>query len=219
MPSLLETAGTFWREVAGRIGLRQDRGPIDSVSALFRFVSTRAALVAQKTLYGYVKTRMGTNYPKMFADDVFVHSVKIATLHVFAACLSDLTLYAVAHALRDQPADDGTRRTIALQCYQAAMMANAADGPAEFSPQEAIDAFERRLDETDWQFGALRRENFTRSPKALLRWAPIAPELKHYDTEIVENSIRFAWRDIRVAFDKRLDRAAVCADWSRQAVN
>lgn len=219
MPSLLESAGTFWREVAGRIGLRQDRGPIDSVAGLFRFVSTRAALVAQKTLYGYVKTRMGMNYPKMFADDIFVHSVRIAALHVFAACLSDLTLYAVAHALREQPVDDAARRTMALRCFEAAMAANAAGGPPEFSAQASVDAFKQRLDETDWGFGAQQRENFTRSPAALLRWAPIAPELKRFDAEIVENSIRFAWRDIRVAFDKRLDRAAVFADWSRQALN
>ncbi|EIM73317.1 hypothetical protein A33O_16150 [Nitratireductor aquibiodomus RA22] len=39
---------------------------------------------------------MGTRYPSMFEDDVFIGSINIAKLHVFAACLSDLTIHAVA---------------------------------------------------------------------------------------------------------------------------
>ena len=56
----------------------------------------------------------------------------------------------------------------------------------------------------------------TRSPRALLRWAPIEDKLKKFDGEIVENSVKFSWRDIREQFQKRIDGAAVCADWSRQ---
>ena len=54
------------------------------------------------------------------------------------------------------------------------------------------------------------------SPAALVRWAPIADKLKKFDSEIVENSVKFAWRDIREQFNKRLDAAAVAADWTRQ---
>jgi hypothetical protein len=50
---------------------------------------------------------------------------------------------------------------------------------------------------------------FSESPAALVRWAPIAPELKQFDQEIVENSIKFKWRDVRRDLGKRLDAAAV----------
>ena len=205
------------REFAGRLTLRRDTAPIDSVARLEDFVATRSAYVAQKSLYGYLKTRMGTRYPTMFDDDVFVQSINLAKLHVYAACLSDLTVHAVAHTMRGRTVTDAARRAFATACYSAAAKANAADaadGEGAFSWDSHLTAFSRRLDETDWAEGALQRQNFTDSPAALVRWAPIAPELKKLDREIVENSIKFAWRDIRQDFEKRLDAAAVVAGLS-----
>ena len=205
----ITTASNIWREFAARLFRRRDSAPIDSIAALNRFAATRAAFIAQKTLYGYLKTRMGIRYPLMFDNDVFVDSVNIAKLHVFAACLSDLTIHAVAHALPDETLEDAVRRKIALDCFKAGLADNSDQFVEAFAMGEAVSEFVRRLDETDWRFGAKQRENFTRSPRALMRWAPIAPELKRFDEEIVENSIRFAWRDVRVQLQKRLVATAV----------
>ena len=81
-----------------------------------------------------------------------------------------------------------------------------------FSPDEAIAAFERRLAFWDWQDGPSGPDIFTESPAALVRWSPIAPELKKYDREIVENSIRYAWREVRVRLLARLDADAVARE-------
>ncbi len=204
----------IWREVVGRVTLRRDTAPIDSVARLIDFVATRSAYIAQKSLYGYLKTRMGTRYPTMFDDEVFVQSINLAKLYVFAACLSDLTIHAVAWATRDPNVADPVRCTLARACYRRAATENGADTPDDFSWDYCIEAFSQRLEETDWPGGALQRENFTHSPAALVKWAPIAPELKRLDREIVENSITFAWRDIRLDLDRRLDAASIAADLS-----
>lgn len=209
--NLLHGAAQILREVVAKLTVRTDRGPIDTIGGLENFVATRSAFVAQKKLYGYLKTRMGTRYPSMFEDDIFVTSIKIANFHVFAACLSDLTIFAVAHAFNDTSVSDDQRAEIAIRCFEAGLRDNAEAAPEEFSSGEAIDAFRNRLATTQWRSGALLAENFTRSPKALIKWAPIAPRLKKFDTEIVENSIRFAWREIRVQFLKRLDADAIRA--------
>ncbi len=214
--TIYESARKLWRDVAVMLVPRRYKGPIDSLATLCQFVSTRSAYIAQKTLYGYLKTRMGTRYPSVFEDNVFSTSIKLATHHVFAACLSDLTIYAVAKATLDQSMDDDERCRFAQRCYEAGMSANADTAPIQFAPQDCIQAFARRLRDTDWGFGALRRENFTRSPAALVHWAPIAPELKEHDEQIVYNSIRFAWREVRVDFDSRLDAESVVTDWSIQ---
>jgi hypothetical protein len=216
MNTIWQRAGTFLRGAAGLLWTRRERAPIDSVAALDGFVTTRSSYIAQKTLYGYVKTRMGTRYPAMFEDKSIIASLNIAKLQVFAACLSDLTIYAVATALHKRPVGNDSRQELARRCYAAGLRETAAGAPAEFSAQDCIDEFDRRLTETDWQRGALLPENFTRSPRALLRWAPIEDKLKKFDGEIVENSVKFSWRDIREQFQKRIDGAAVCADWSRQ---
>jgi len=215
MTSIFEKAGGLWPKIWGLLRTRRETAPIDSVSKLIDFVGSRSAYIAQKTLYGYVKTRMGINYPAMFEDDKIIASLDIAKLHVFAACLSDLTIYAVGTTLHDQPVGNDARREIARRCHEAAL--HEIVGDAEFSAPDCIEEFKRRLDDTDWRSGAMLPDNFSRSPQALFRWAPVADELKKFDGEIIENSIKYAWRDIREQFQKRIDAAGVYADWSHQS--
>lgn len=213
IPSL-KTAKAFLPEFIARLTIRRESAPVDSLLGLSRFVSTRAAFIAQKTLYGYLKTRMGTRYPSMFEDDVFVRSINVAKMHVFAACLSDLAVFTVRRALRDAAVDDALRREVALRCYRGGLADNeaAAADVETFSISEALAAFERRLAFIDWHDGVSGTDLFSESPAALFRWAPIAPDLKKYDEEIVHNSVRFAWREMRSQFEKRVDGAAIVAD-------
>ena len=167
------------------------------------FVATRSAYVAQKTLYGYVKTRMGMRLSG---------HVRGQGYHRFAQHRQDARLCRLPvrfdHLRRRHRAARATGRqrfaqALARHCYAAGLRDNAAEAPAQFSAQDCIDEFERRLAETDWRHGARQPENFTHSPRALVRWAPIADNLKKFDAEIIENSVKFAWRDIREQFRKR----------------
>lgn len=213
MTTLADKIAGYWRDVATLLGMGGDRAPIDSVARLEEFVATRSSYLAQKTLYGYVKTRMGTRYVAMFENEAMRASLNIAKVQVFAACLSDLTIYAVARSLENE--DAAARQVFARRCYAAALEKNQSAAPDQFSAKDEIEEFDRRLALIDWD-AAREPEIFTRSPKALMKWAPIADNLKKLDREIVENSVKFAWRDIREQFQKRLDAAAVSADWSRQ---
>jgi len=216
MSSLWQKAGGFTRALSGLLRNRRDTRRIDSVAAVQDFVASRSAYVAQKTLYGYVKARMGTRYPRMFDDERLIASLNIAKMQVYAACVSDLTIYAVANALHDQPLGNDARQAMAARCYRAALRENTGDAPEQFSAQDCIDGFDRRLANTDWRSAARQPDNFTASPQALARWAPIADKLKKFDTEIVENSVKFAWRDVREQYRNRLDAALIAADWSRE---
>ena len=163
------------------------------------FVGTRSVYIAQKTLYGYVKARMGISYPRMFDNKSFIHSLNIAKQYVFAACLSDLTVYAVGMALHEQPVDNAAREDLARRCYVTELSKNTGDAPAQFVAPDCIDEFARRLTAIDWQH-AQGPDVFSRSPQALVRWAPIADVLKDFDRTIAENSVRFAWAEIRRQF-------------------
>jgi hypothetical protein len=218
----LFSLGTFvdgWKAVTQALSFRRDNGPIDSPAGVEHFVATRAAFVAQKSLYGYLKARIGTRYPRVFDDQTFVRSINIAKYQVFAACLSDLAIYASAHALKDLPHGGGPQRALALRCFQHGLRDNGSGMPPEFDSAEVTETFIARLQRTDWHADALSRSNFTESPKALIRWAPIADHLKDDDREIIRNSITFAWRDIRERFQQRLDRDAVMGARERQLVD
>ncbi len=207
--TLLGRMVTLSRLIASGFAFRSDSFPLDDIEKLEKFVASRAAFVSQKKLFGYLKERIGTRWPSMFEDEVFRSSIAIASMQVFAASLSDLTIHAVAHALADSGEPDEIKAEVALACYSQGLRSNETEAVKEFASDEAIAKFAERLEGTDWNFGALLPENFNRSPAALLKWAPIAQRHKKYDAEIVENSVKFAWVDIREQFARRLDADAV----------
>lgn len=216
MSSLWARSGSFLRALGATLGVRRETAPIDSVAALCHFAGTRAAFVSQKKLYGYLKTRMGTRFPSMFEDDVFVASINAAKMHVFAACLSDITVHVVALTAGKGELTPEAGRDLARRCYLAGIEENHEQivDPAERDAW--LDAFERRLDTVHWENVAAGGDAFTESPAALYRWAPIADGLKQYDREIVENSIRFAWAEIIRDFRNRAETRDIVADWQRE---
>jgi hypothetical protein len=205
--------GLQWvAETATRLSARADRAPIDSVERLFQFVSTRSALITQKKLYGYLKERMGMGYPKMFENPEFAQSIRVANIQIFAASLSDMTVFAVAHGTVAQDCAQAERVAIAVSCYHAGLDDNAAWATKEDIVQWRK-AFASRAEKTVWDNVAAGANPFTESPKALIRWAPISDDHKKYDREIVENSMKFAWNEIMQDFRKRVVPAAVVRDW------
>jgi len=216
MLRLIDSARKFFSDL-GIAGGRRHTGKIGTIAQLLEFAETQAAFVSQKTLFGYVQTRMGMEYSKAFQEAFFAKSLNIAKMHVFAACLSDLTIYIVAEAMAGMKFDDATRCVVARDCFRVAIDNNSNFAPTLHWAADAAKEFDTRLAGTNWEVGARDPENFTRSPQALVRWAPIAPELKRHDTEIVENSVKFTWLGVREEFRRRIDRESVAADVNSQS--
>ena len=84
------------------------------------------------------------------------------------------------------------RRTIAVPLF--------ADGAK---------AVRDRLSRCDWHAFDDDECAFTASPEALVRHAPIIPELMALDEEIVRNSVRFRWQEVRRELRATLDADTV----------
>ena len=54
---------------------------ISNLDELENFIQTKSAWVTQVTLYGYLKTRMGTRYVLHFENDEFMGSV-LSLIHI-----------------------------------------------------------------------------------------------------------------------------------------
>ena len=77
--------------------------PIWKISGLFKrikskqdlanFIQERSAHVAQTTLYGYLKTRIGVKYIAMMEDEVFLKSINIAKWNIYVVALADCSFY------------------------------------------------------------------------------------------------------------------------------
>ena len=190
---------------------RARRTPVTDAEGLKRFLETRSNHVAQTSLYGYIRTRAGTRYPELFQNDNFVASLNIAKWQIWLACLSDLTVYAggLLYHRGNMPA----KKVAALiEGTIEAILAEVGSPPdaGEGFPA-GVERLRQRLAKTDWSSIADDEEAFCESPDALVEWAPIVDELKQYDAEIVKNSVRFRWQEIRRDLRRDLDAEAVAA--------
>ena len=191
--------------------------PITDSQGIAAFIQMRSSHVAQISLYGYLRTRSGALYPKLFDDDGFMVSVNIAKWQMWIACLSDLSLYVGGLILA---------RTEAPHAGVGALIeAAAADVLDEVGhPEDAGDQFVasrdrllERIRSTDWGEISDDESAFTESPDALVEWAPVIDELKELDSEVVRNSVRFRWQDVRRDLRRDLDAEAVLADYESQS--
>ena len=66
---------------------------IKSLEDLKNFIQERSAHVTQTTLYGYIKTRIGSRYAMMFEDEVFSKSINLAKWNIYMVALMDCTFY------------------------------------------------------------------------------------------------------------------------------
>ena len=210
LPRIVASAASKLRRI---FAVRFDKRRIQTVENLVEFVQTRAAYVAQTSLYGYLKTRMGTRFPQIFKDDAFLPSINNAKWRTYAACLSDLAIFAAATSGIENGLDEPEISGLARHCFQTAMRQTFNDAEAGGMSDEFAARFDERIGSLAWHDAAAGEKAFTSSPLELIDSAPIADELKQLDKEIVTNSIRFRWRDVREQLRKRIDRQAICADW------
>jgi hypothetical protein len=197
------------RDYFGSLIRRRRAQPVNDRASLRQFLETRASYITQTSLYGYLRTRAGMIYPQLFDNDEFVRSVNIAKWHIWLACLSDLSIY-VGGLLAAQSPTRGSAAAKLLQETVAAILgdtATPADADAEF-PAHA-ERVRARLVSCDLTGVADDETPFRESPSALIRWAPIVENLKELDDEIVRNSVRFRWQEVRRDLRRDLDADAL----------
>ena len=182
---------------------------IADITALQHFLDTRASHIAQTTLYGYLRTRSGTRYPVLFENDAFVVSINHAKWQMWLACLSDLAVF--AGGLLAQRSRGGPTAAGAIVWRAVEAILERAGTPDDSGPlfAEGAEAVRDRLSRCDWRALDDDESAFTESPEALVRHAPIIPELMALDEEIVRNSVRFRWQEVRRELRATLDADAI----------
>ena len=171
---------------------------IKNIDELKEFIQKKSAWVSQVTLYGYLKTRMGTRYVLHFDNEALLESINKAKWNIYSVALQDLTFFAFSYLntfFNYQEVNN------AKKIYEAILDDEISNG----MPQEVIEkgkkSFEERLQKINWKthFKSLP---FNDSALSLYDWAPIAEELKVLDRKIVLNSMILKWDNIKEEFIK-----------------
>jgi hypothetical protein len=182
--------------------------PVHDRAALQRFLETRASFVAQTSLYGYLRTRAGTRYPELFDDDAFVVSINIAKWQIWLDCLGDLACFAGGALVR---AGHEPERVGGLMRELVGNILDATGVPADCGEEFGthVQRVRERIAGCDWAQMTDDEGPFSDSPASLVHWAPVVQEFKALDAEIVQNSVRFRWQEVRRDLRSNLDAAGV----------
>ena len=168
---------------------------IGSKKDLQIFVQERSAHVTQTTLYGYIKTRIGTRYQLMLDDEKFSASINIAKWNIYVAALSDLTLYIFSYLIDKK----NLKQNDAEEVFFNIINNELENGLDKKLSDLAKKDFILRLKLTEWNKFHMEKP-FKNSSLALYNWSPIADELKVLDKEIVLNSIKLKWNLVENEF-------------------
>jgi len=161
---------------------------INSKEDLRNFIQERSAHVTQTTLYGYIKTRIGSRYAMMFEDEVFLKSINLAKWNIYMAALTDCTFYVFSY-LTDKK---NLKQNDALEIFTEIVENEKKNGLEDKLFENTKLEFIQKLKEIDWKTYHLNNP-FKNSGLSLLKWSPIAENLKVFDKEIVLNSIKLKW--------------------------
>jgi len=192
--------------------MRFDGRAIRDRAALVEFLQTHSADVAQTVLFGFLKNRLGPRYRDFLKDPDFAGPLSTAQLQVFLDCLADLTVFAVSFLQGDRLKDDQCRFYAELLFRQSATATFSGNKKAISA---SGDAFVKRLQKICWQTGHLGENAFTQSPAGLVAAAPIIKGVKMLDPQIIMNSVRFRWYDVRRQMRSRMDVEALAEALNR----
>ena len=202
------------KSVLRATGLIKDP-PLTTRQQLFEFIDSRAAFVSQVTLYTYVKARAGTRFPKLFQNEDFLTSLRIARWHVYGAAICDLGLFAIAQLKHSCGLNDKAAQELAIEMLDGILLDYDQDDidPKDFATMG--DTGKQRAAFANWDVIADGPTAFQSSSDAVFRWAPIADELKDNDEEIVRNSIHLRWIGVRRDLKELIKPAIILADWHK----
>jgi len=173
---------------------------INNLHELENFIQTKSAWVSQVTLYGYLKTRMGTRYVLHFENDTFMNSVNLAKWNIYVVALQDLTFF-IFSKLKANFNYQETEK--AKEIFLKILDDETSNKMPIDIIEKAKKSFDDRLQKIDWDKHHIDLP-FNPSALSLFEWAPIAEDLKSLDRKIVLNSVILKWDVVKKEFNERI---------------
>ena len=173
---------------------------IGNLDDLETFVQSKSAWVTQVTLYGYLKTRMGTRYVLHFENDKFMESVNQAKWNIYSVALQDLIFFTFSYLkVNFNYLEADKAKEVFLKILDDEISNKM---PLDLI-EETKENFNERLQNINWD-NYCNDLPFNPSALSLFKWAPIADELKILDRKIVLNSMILKWDIVKKEFTERV---------------
>ena len=174
---------------------------ITNFNELEEFIQNKSAWVSQVTLYGYLKTRMGTRYVLHFDNDEFMKSVNLAKWNIYAVALQDLTFFIFSYLKNNFGLNEIDK---SKEIFFKILDDEISNKMPIKIVEDAKKSFNERFENINWE-NYFSDIPFNQSALSLYKWAPIAEDLKLLDRKIVLNSVILKWDTIKKEFKERIN--------------
>ena len=121
---------------------------INNLDDLEDFVQKKSAWVTQVTLYGYLKTRMGTKYVLHFDNEKFLGSINKAKWNIYYVALQDMIFYSLSYLNITINFQEGGH---AKNIYNSILEREKLNGMPEEVIEKARKEFDERYSNIDWK--------------------------------------------------------------------
>jgi hypothetical protein len=145
-----------------------------------------------------------------------VNSINVAKWNIYAACVSDLTLFCGAHIRQQLQTSDNLLTVFMATCAESAFAEHGTPTDAGDDYVKLVQKALERVRTVYWLDLPADESPFSHSPDALVYWSPIADNHKKHDAAIVKNSITFKWKEIRDNFRHQANLPALANEILQQ---
>ena len=174
---------------------------IANIDILQDYIQRKSAFITQETLFGYLKTRIGTNYVKMYENNDFVVSINIAKWNIYLIAIQDMLFFAFSYLYaKNRYQNTADAKILFEKILDKELHEKDHPLPSDIY-QKRLKQFEERIQNISWMT-YYKEDPFKTSSESLHYWAPVADELKNLDKAIVINSMQLKWQNIVKEFIK-----------------
>ena len=174
---------------------------IANIDILQDYIQRKSAFITQETLFGYLKTRIGTNYVKMYENNDFVVSINIAKWNIYLIAIQDMLFFTFSYLYAKNRYQNTADAKILFQKILDKELHEKDHPLPNDIYQKRLKQFEERIQNISWMT-YYKEDPFKTSSESLHYWAPVADELKNLDKAIVINSMQLKWQNIVKEFIK-----------------
>ena len=205
MNVLIDLVKRYILEKFTSLNFFKEKNSLSNFNNLIEFVDKNASFVSQVTLYPYIKTRAGTQHPKLFENQKFLTSLRISRWYIFMACVNDMSIF-ISH-LCSKEQNYNKKFACKLACLISLEVFKKIDQKdidnEEF--KKSIKYITSYYNNPNHRKGKTIENFFKKSADELIKWVPVSEEFKREDQTILRNSIKFRWIPIRKLIKENLD--------------
>ena len=195
-----------------------EKDKVNNVNQLIDFIHSQSAYVMQISLYEYIKTRAGTQYPTLFENEIYLKSMKIARWHIYSGCLSDILIYLLYQTCENNYENFRVKKKNIISIFKKITKSNNQNDISLEKISEILKNFSSKINNLKLKELMDNYLFFQHSSEMFVKWAPVADEFKRLDKEIMINSISFRWIGVKRELNKRVNFYQISKDLEKASI-